>query len=97
MKHLTFAALLLAATSGTALAQASSTPAVAPKETNPAAPVAGANSFTEAQAKERIEKAGFTAVTGLKKDVNGIWQATATKSGMPATVMLDFQGNVASK
>ncbi|WP_127088275.1 PepSY domain-containing protein [Aquabacter cavernae] len=97
MKHLMLPAVLLVATSVSALAQTATTPAVAPKEANPAAPVQGANSFTEAQAKERIEKAGFSSVSGLKKDANGIWQGTATKSGMPTTVMLDFQGNVVSK
>ena len=35
------------------------------------APEAGANSFTEAQAKDRIEKAGFSQVAGLKKDAQG--------------------------
>ena len=35
---------------------------------NPGAPVAGANSFTEGQAKSRIEDKGFTNVSDLKKD-----------------------------
>ena len=43
-----------------------------PKATEQAAPMAGANSFTENQAKDRIEKAGFTEVTGLRKDDQGI-------------------------
>ncbi|MEP9377930.1 PepSY domain-containing protein [Aquabacter sp. CN5-332] len=97
MKYLTLPALLLVATGTGAFAQTGTTPAIAPKETNPAAPVQGANSFTEAQAKERIEKAGFSSVSGLKKDANGVWQGTATKSGAPTNVMLDFQGNVVSK
>ena len=42
----------------------------APAETK--APEAGANSFTEAQAKDRIEKAGFTQVNGLRKDDQGV-------------------------
>ena len=35
---------------------------------NPGAPVAGANSFTEGQAKSRIEDKGFKNVSGLQKD-----------------------------
>jgi hypothetical protein len=46
---------------------------------NPGAPVAGANSFTEGQAKSRIEARGFTNVTGLKKDSDGVWRGTATQ------------------
>lgn len=71
------------------------TPAVATSDTkNPAAPVAGANSFTEAQAKDRIEKAGFTDVTNMKLDDKGIWQASASKDGKPVKVSLDYQGNI---
>ena len=66
----------------------------APDTQNPGAPVAGANSFTEGQAKSRIEGQGFKDVTGLKKDDNGIWRATASKDGRSHQVSLDFQGNV---
>jgi hypothetical protein len=65
-----------------------------PGENNPGAPAAGANSFTEGQARSRIESSGFTAVTGLTKDTNGIWKGTATKDGKQQSVNLDFQGNV---
>jgi hypothetical protein len=58
------------------------------------APEAGANSFTESQAKDRIEGAGFTQVTGLRKDDQGIWRATASKGGAQVNVSLDFRGNV---
>jgi hypothetical protein len=71
------------------------TPAVAtPDTTNPNAPVAGANSFTMEQAREKILKAGFTDVSGLKKDDQGIWRGEATKGGKSTGVALDFQGNV---
>lgn len=63
-------------------------------QNNSNAPVAGANSFTESQAKSRIEDAGFTAVSELKKDDNGIWRGKATKSGVASNVSIDFQGNV---
>lgn len=60
-------------------------------------PVAGANSFTEGQAKSRIEEAGYTAVTDLKKDDNGVWRGKGTKGGSSQNVSIDFQGNVNPK
>jgi len=58
------------------------------------APVAGRNSFTEGEAKSRIEKLGFTNVSDLKKDNDGVWRGRATKDGKPVDVSLDYQGNV---
>lgn len=60
----------------------------------PAAPVKGANSFTEGQAAERIKEKGFTDVVGLKKDDDGIWRGKAKSDGKDVDVSLDFQGNV---
>jgi len=58
--------------------------------------VPGENSFTENQAKARIESAGFTAVSGLKLDEQGIWRGTATKGATSVKVGIDFQGNIAA-
>jgi hypothetical protein len=66
-------------------------------ENNPGAPVSGANSFTEGQAKSRIESNGFSNVTGLKKDDNGVWRGKAMKDGKSVDVSLDFQGNVVTR
>jgi hypothetical protein len=63
-------------------------------ETNPGAPVAGANSFTEGQARSRIESRGFSNVSGLTEDDSGVWRGTAMKDGRQQTVSVDFQGNV---
>ena len=60
-------------------------------------PVAGRNSFTEGQAKSRIEESGFQNVTGLKKDDNGIWTGQAMKDGKQVGVQLDYQGDVLVK
>ncbi|MCK8786134.1 hypothetical protein M0638_17300 [Roseomonas sp. NAR14] len=60
------------------------------------APVPGANSFTEGQARGRIEQAGFSGVTDLRKDDNGIWRGRATRNGAATDVALDYQGNVFS-
>ena len=71
------------------------TPAVStPSTTNPNAPVEGANSFTEGQARSRIEAAGFSNVTNLTKDPKGVWRGRAMKGGAQVAVSLDFQGNV---
>lgn len=61
---------------------------------NPGAPVAGANSFTEGQAKSRIETNGYSNVSNLKKDDQGVWRGKAMKGGKSANVSVDFQGNV---
>ncbi|WP_049810616.1 hypothetical protein, partial [Bradyrhizobium japonicum] len=39
-------------------------------QNNSEKPVSGANSFTEGQAKSKIEEAGYSNVTSLKKDDN---------------------------
>jgi len=64
---------------------------------NPGAPVAGANSFTEGQAKSRIESKGYTKVSGLKKDDRGVWRGTAMRDGKSINVGLDFEGNVVAQ
>jgi hypothetical protein len=75
-----------------------STPAVAhPNANNPGAPAAGANSFTEGQAKSRIEAAGYSNVSSLVKDKDGVWRGKASKAGTAVDVALDYQGNVVSK
>lgn len=103
MKNVLLAAVFLGVSTLGALAQTSTppattdgdTPAVAtPDKTNPTAPVAGANSFTEAQAKDRLAEAGYTDVTGLKLDDAGVWRATAMKDGKSLQVALDYQGNI---
>ena len=58
------------------------------------APIPGANSFTEDQAKSRIQDAGFTEVSNLKLDDQGIWRGQASKGGKSVSVALDYQGNV---
>ncbi|MCW2225744.1 hypothetical protein M2232_009276 [Bradyrhizobium japonicum] len=65
-------------------------------QNNSDAPVAGRNSFTEGQAKSKIEDAGYANVTELKKDDNGVWRGQASKGGSATAVSVDFQGNVNS-
>ena len=96
MKRLIFSSLILACLSTGAFAQTAAPAAVTPAAPSAAAPMKGANSFTEAQAKQRIEKAGFTSVTGLTKDADGIWRGKASKGGAMVEVALDYKGNVSS-
>ncbi|HEY8565496.1 MAG TPA: hypothetical protein VIL65_08360 [Beijerinckiaceae bacterium] len=58
---------------------------------------AGSNSFTEAQARGRIEAAGFQDVKELKKDDQGIWRGQAMQSGRSVSVGVDYKGNVATQ
>ena len=104
-KPAVFAAVVITALAGAAVAQ--TTPSTSPPtntppmatapSTDPNAPLAGANSFTENQAKERIEKAGLTQVTDLKKDDQGIWRGRAMVGGKQTDVALDYRGNVVAK
>lgn len=74
------------------------TPAVVTPDTkNATAPVEGANSFTESQARERIAEAGYTDISALKLDEQGVWRGTATKDNKSLPVGLDYQGNVVSQ
>ncbi len=67
--------------------------ATAPNEAG--APLKGANSFTERQAKDRAEARGFTSVAALKKDNDGIWRGTASgPDGKSTSVAIDYKGNV---
>jgi hypothetical protein len=68
--------------------------ATSPDSATAAAPVAGANSFTETQARSRLEAHGYSNVSGLTKDDQSIWRGKATKNGTLVNVALDYQGNI---
>lgn len=80
-----------------ALLSAVSMHAFAADTKNANAPVEGANSFTEGQAKDHIMAAGYTDVSGLKLDDKGVWRGTAMKGGTSMQVGLDYQGNVVTQ
>lgn len=72
-------------------------PAATTQHTEPrtaAAPVPGANSFTEGQARARMGDAGFNDVQELRLDNQGIWRGRAMRGGQMTGVALDYQGNV---
>jgi len=68
--------------------------AVATASDNAPAPAKGSNSFTMSEARSRIEKNGFSNVSGLTKDNNGVWRGSAQKGSNTTTVWLDYKGNV---
>jgi len=96
--------ILLVAGLGLAACQPDSdktNPAIATEETRvegaATAPATGANSFTMEQARDRIVAAGYTDVTGLAQDANGVWRGTAMKAGVSGSIMVDYQGNVTAQ
>ena len=54
----------------------------------------GSNSFTEGQARSRMEAAGFQNIQNLRKDDQGIWRGQGQRNGQGVTVGLDYKGNV---
>lgn len=58
------------------------------------APLSGANSFTESQARRRPVAAGYVQVTVWRKDEHDTWRHSPTPGGKPANAGLDFQGRV---
>ena len=56
--------------------------------------LAGANSFTEGQAHSRLEKDGFSNISELTKDKNGIWRGRASKAAKELEVGVDYKGNI---
>ena len=79
----------------TSTANAPAVGSTSPDSKTVAAPLAGANSFTESQARSRLQAHGYTAVTELKKDDKSIWRGMAMKDGKSGEVALDYQGNIA--
>lgn len=68
-------------------------PAAAPMP-EAGAPLSGANSFTQAQAKAKFEQLGYTKITNLAKDKNGVWRGRADKDGKTQNIALDYRGNI---
>ncbi|QDZ06836.1 hypothetical protein FPZ24_04545 [Sphingomonas panacisoli] len=102
MKHFILGVAAAALISGGALAQAtardSNNPAI--KDSSVArvdVSAKGRNSFTEAQARGRIAKAGYSSVSRLNKDQNGVWRGWAMHGRKKVAVGLDYKGNVTTR
>ena len=61
---------------------------------DPGAPLKGANSFTEGQAKDRAMAHGATDIGPIAKDGDGVWRGPAKLDGKPTQVAVDYKGNV---
>ncbi|MCW5737444.1 MAG: PepSY domain-containing protein [Enhydrobacter sp.] len=70
--------------------------AFAPRKADAGAPLKGANSFTEGQAKDRAMANGIANVSGMKKDDDGIWRGTGMQDGKQVQIAVDYKGNVVS-
>ena len=68
----------------------------APHKADAGAPLKGANSFTEGQARDRALANGFGNVSDMKKDDDGIWRGHATQNGKQVEIAVDYKGNVVS-
>ena len=79
-------------TTGSSNPAAAVKPADSPQSTGSVEP--GANSFTEGQARSRIEAQGFSNVTDLRKDDQGIWRGKAMRNGQSIGVAIDYKGTV---
>ena len=66
----------------------------APRKAEEGAPLKGANSFTEGQAKDRALSHGLSSVADLKKDGDGIWRGSAMQDGKSVQIAVDYKGNV---
>jgi putative membrane protein len=53
------------------------------------------NLFTEQQARQHLSHLGYTGISNLTKDENGVWRGSATKDGNTRTVAVDVKGAVA--
>lgn len=96
MRKLIALSIVAMATAFTVQAQTSTTsPMPAPKgDADKNAPLPGANSFTEGQAKSRLEANGYSQVGPLTKDANGVWKGSATHGGAKVNVTVDYRGNI---
>lgn len=68
---------------------------VAASETG--APLPGANSFTENQAKDRVVAHGWAVPAFMTMDADGIWRGTSMTDGKSTSVAVDYKGNVVTQ
>ena len=68
---------------------------VQPKTETP--PLPGANSFSEGQARKLIESQGYSEVSALVNDRQGIWHGTAKRDAAKVHVSVDYKGHVTAR
>ncbi|MBX3498770.1 MAG: hypothetical protein KF889_04945 [Alphaproteobacteria bacterium] len=65
--------------------------------TTPPAASGGLSTAAEARARARIERDGYTNVTGLSRSADGVWRGTAMRGSTSVQVMVDARGNVTTQ
>jgi len=68
--------------------------AAATTSANAPTPEPGASSFTEGQARSRLEADGYSILLPLTKDNDGIWRGNGHKDGRVISVWVDYKGNI---
>ena len=58
------------------------------------APLKGTGRLEEGDAKDRALAAGYSAVSSLARDGDGIWRGSAMKGGKSTRIAVDYKGNV---
>lgn len=74
--------------------QAAPSSSVAPSPGNPDGLATGETAFDEDAARERLTRAGYSDITALMQDAQGIWRGTARKDAQKVTVALDRRGKI---
>ena len=80
-----------------AMTAASATPALAQQTSQPAnncAPTDKIDGTTANDARQKLEAAGYTDVTGLMKGCDNVWHGKARLNGSPVYVMMAPDGSV---
>jgi hypothetical protein len=80
-----------------------STTTTPPRYSTPQAPAPAASAspsggaLTMDQAKSRIEEAGYSSVSGIRRQPKGAWRGTAVKDGLTVNVTLEADGKISTK
>lgn len=91
--------LSLAAALGLGLAvpaAATDTTVKAPDTQIQAVPATKGNLFTQEQARVHLAQLGYTNISELAKDQNGVWHGSATKDDKTMAVAVDIKGTVSA-
>jgi hypothetical protein len=57
----------------------------------------GANSYSEGQARDLLTAQGYSDVSALVNDSQGIWRGSATSGGKRMRVSIDFKGKISAQ
>jgi putative membrane protein len=58
------------------------------------APLKGTNGLSEGDARDRALAAGYSAISSMVKDGDGLWRGSAMKDGKSTKIAVDYKGNV---